>query len=391
MRSMYSFLAEGDEFVPPSSKDFVLPPIFGDNPYTTKPIFLVFLSVLVLSIFFVMASRKASIVPSKLQFAGESVYAYVRNDLGKEIIGHEFMRFVPYLFTLFTFILVNNWFGIIPMLQFPTMSRISFAYVLGIITFVVFHYVGIRHHGIVKYMKDILFMPGVPKPVYILLTPIEVATYLIVRPLTISLRLFANMFAGHLLLMIFILGGEHLLEGAIGLKLVSPFAFAFGIALTFFEFLVQCLQAYIFTLLTALYIGGAIAEELVEFFAEPRNLAADLRKQRGLAQQFIQVALMEGMAGCCPAYIEGVFADRQLAGLLSQVVHALHQVAERGVDFATLLGEGVVLQQPLPKLAAQVANGGQVDDLQAQALLECGFIQGFTGQQAVGEHEDFGA
>ncbi len=261
MRSMYSFLAEGDEFVPPSSKDFVLPPIFGDNPYTTKPIFLALLSVVILSIFFVMASRKAAIVPSKLQFAGESVYAYVRNDLGKDIIGHEFMRFVPYLFTLFTFILTNNVFGIVPLLQFPTMSRISFAYVLGIITFVVFHYVGIRHHGIFKYMKDILFMPGVPKPVYILLTPIEVATYLIVRPLTISLRLFANMFAGHLLLMIFILGGEHLLQGAIGLKLVSPFAFAFGIALTFFEFLVQCLQAYIFTLLTALYIGGAIADE----------------------------------------------------------------------------------------------------------------------------------
>jgi F-type H+-transporting ATPase subunit a len=258
---MYSFLAEGDEFVPPSSRDFVLPPIFGDNPYSTKPIYLVFLSVILLSLFFVMASRKAAIVPSKMQFAGETVYAYVRNELGRDIIGHEFMRFVPYLFSLFTFILVNNWFGIIPMLQFPTMSRISFAYVLGIITFAVFHYVGIRHHGIIKYLKDILFMPGVPKPVYILLTPIEVATYLIVRPLTLSLRLFANMFAGHLLLMIFILGGEHLLQGAITLKLVSPFAFAFGIALTFFEFLVQCLQAYIFTLLTALYIGGALADE----------------------------------------------------------------------------------------------------------------------------------
>lgn len=261
MRSITSLRAEGAEFVPPSSKDFVLPPIFGDNAYTTKPIFLVLLSVVLLSVFFIAASRKAAIVPSKLQFAGESVYAYVRNDLGKDIIGHEFMRFVPYLFTLFTFILTNNIFGIVPLLQFPTMSRISFAYVLGIITFVVFHYVGIRHHGIFKYLKDILFMPGVPKPVYILLTPIEIATYLIVRPLTISLRLFANMFAGHLLLLIFILGGEHLLQGAIGLKLVSPFAFAFGIGLTFFEFLVQCLQAYIFTLLTALYIGGALADE----------------------------------------------------------------------------------------------------------------------------------
>jgi F-type H+-transporting ATPase subunit a len=106
-----------------------------------------------------------------------------------------------------------------------------------------------------------MFMPGVPKPVYILLTPIEIATYFLVRPLTLSLRLFANMFAGHLLLLVFILGGEHLLQGVIGLKLVSPFAFAFGIGLTFFEFMVQCLQAYIFTLLTALYIAGALADE----------------------------------------------------------------------------------------------------------------------------------
>ena len=261
MLSLVRSSAEGGGFVPPGAKDFELPPIFGDNAYTTKPIFLVILSVILVSIFFLAASRKALVVPSKLQFAGESVYSYVRNELGRDIIGPEFMRFVPYLFTLFTFILTNNIFGIVPLLQFPTMSRISFAYALGIITFVVFHYVGIRHHGVFKYVKDILFMPGVPKPVYILLTPIEIATYLIVRPLTLSLRLFANMFAGHLLLLIFILGGEHLLQGVIGLKLVSPFAFAFGIGITFFEFLVQCLQAYIFTLLTALYIAGALADE----------------------------------------------------------------------------------------------------------------------------------
>jgi F-type H+-transporting ATPase subunit a len=261
VRALLALSAEGEEFVPPSSKDFVLPPIFGDNAFTTKPIFLIGLSVILISIFFVLSARKAAIVPSKFQFAGELVYGFVRKDLGEEILGHEFKRFMPYLFSLFTFILTNNIFGIVPFIQFPTFSRISFAYVLGIITFIVFHYVGVRKQGIVKYVKDILFMPGVPKPVYILLTPIEIATYLIVRPLTISLRLFANMFAGHLLLMIFILGGEHLLQGAIGLKLVSPFAFAFGIALTFFEFLVQCLQAYIFTLLTALYIAGGLADE----------------------------------------------------------------------------------------------------------------------------------
>jgi F-type H+-transporting ATPase subunit a len=163
---MFSFRAEGDEFIPPSSKDFVLPPIFGDNEFTTKPIFLVIFSVIIISIFFIAASRKASIVPSKLQFAGESVYAYVRNDLGKDIIGHEFMRFVPYLFTLFVFILTNNIFGIVPLIQFPTMSRISFAYVLGIITFGVFHYVGIRHHGIFKYIKDILRSKTISEVIY---------------------------------------------------------------------------------------------------------------------------------------------------------------------------------------------------------------------------------
>ena len=261
MRSLVRLSAEGEGFVPPSSNDFNLPPIFGDSAYTTKPIFMVFFSVILISVFFIAASRKAAIVPSKLQFAGESIYAFVRNDLARDVIGHEFMRFVPYLFTLFTFILTNNIFGIVPLLQFPAMSRVSFPYVLAIFTFVIFHYVGIRKQGLGKYLKEIMFMPGVPKPVYILLTPIELATFFLVRPLTLSLRLFANMFAGHLLLLVFILGGDHLLKGVIGLKLVSPFAFAFGIGLTFFEFMVQCLQAYIFTLLTALYIAGALADE----------------------------------------------------------------------------------------------------------------------------------
>jgi F-type H+-transporting ATPase subunit a len=253
--------AEGEGFVPPSSKDFELPPIFGDNVYTTKPILLVFLSVILISAFFILSARKAAVVPSKFQFAGESVYSFVRENLAKEVIGHDFMRFVPYLFTLFTFILVNNLFGIIPLIQFPTMSHVSFPYILALSTYLVFHYVGVRKQGAFKYFKEILFMPGVPKAAYILITPLELLTFFVVRPLTLSLRLFANMFAGHLLLLVFILGGEHLFQGVIGLKLISPFAFIIGIVLTFFEFMVQCLQAYIFTLLAALYIAGALADE----------------------------------------------------------------------------------------------------------------------------------
>jgi F-type H+-transporting ATPase subunit a len=257
----FAFAESGDEFVPPSTADFNLPPVFAGNEFTTKPILLVFFSVILISVFFIMASRKALVVPNKLQFAGESVYAFVRNGIGKDIIGHEFMRFVPFLFTLFTFILTNNIFGIVPLLQFPTMSHVSFPYVLAMFSFVAFHWVGVKKQGLFKYLKGIAFMPGVPKAVYILLTPIEIATFFLVRPLTLSLRLFANMFAGHLLLLVFILGGEHMLQGGIFLKLISPFAFAFGIGMTFFEFMVQCLQAYIFTLLTALFIAGALADE----------------------------------------------------------------------------------------------------------------------------------
>lgn len=248
-------------FQPPSSADFVFSPFFGNSVYLTKPIALIFLSVIAISVFFVVSARKAAIVPSRLQFAGESVYTFVRNGLGRDIIGHDFARFVPYLFTLFTFILVNNLFGIVPLLQFPSMSRFGFPLVLALITFFVFHAVGIKRKGLGPYLKEIMFMPGIPKFVYIILTPLELVAFFVTRPVTLAVRLFANMFAGHLLLLVFVLGGDYLLHGVIGLKLISPFAFAIGIALTFFEFMVQCLQAYIFTLLTALYIAGALADE----------------------------------------------------------------------------------------------------------------------------------
>ena len=168
MRAFVKLHAAGEGFVPPSTNDFNLPPIIDSITWLTKPVLLVFLSVVLVSVFFLLSSRKAAVVPSKLQFAGESIYAFVRNDLARDVIGHEFMRFVPYLFTLFTFVLTNNLFGIVPFLQFPAMSHVAFPYVLAIFSFGVFHYVGIRKHGAIKYLKEIAFMPGVPKPVYIL-------------------------------------------------------------------------------------------------------------------------------------------------------------------------------------------------------------------------------
>ncbi|MFM7499914.1 MAG: F0F1 ATP synthase subunit A [Actinomycetota bacterium] len=252
--------AEEGGFNPPGAKDFQFPPVFGESLYFTKPVFLCIFSVIVIATFFIASSRKAAVVPNRFQFAGEAVYGFVRNSIGKDVIGHDFLKYVPFLFSLFTFILVNNIFGIIPFIQFPTMSRIGFPIAITIFVFVVFHYVGMRHQGVGKYLKEIAFMPDIPKPVYLILTPIEILTYFVTRPLTLSLRLFANMFAGHLLLLVFTIGGEHLLHGDLILKIFSPFSFAFAIGLTFFELGIQCLQAYIFTLLTALYIAGALAD-----------------------------------------------------------------------------------------------------------------------------------
>jgi len=134
--------------------------------------------------------------------------------------------------------------------------------VLALFSWIIFNYVGIKKHGVYQYFKQMMFPPGVPKPVYILLAPIEFISTVIVRPVTLALRLFANMFAGHLLLLVFILGGEYMLHNEVlFLNLMAPLAFGMGIVLTFFEALVQVLQAYIFTLLTALYIAGALADE----------------------------------------------------------------------------------------------------------------------------------
>ncbi len=250
--------SEVEKFAPPSSRDFEFPPIFGA---VTKPMVLVVLAAVLVAVFYYLSARKSAVVPSKLQFAGEGVYGFVRNEVGRDVIGHDFMRYVPFLATLFSFILVNNIFGIIPLIQFPPMSRISYPAVLAILTWLLFMGIGIGKKGPWGFFKDMMFPPGVPKPVYILLAPIEFVSTVLVRPLTLALRLFANMFAGHLLLLVFILGGEHLLTSGGFLAAISPLAFLLGIVLTFFEFLVQCLQAYIFTLLTALYIAGSLADE----------------------------------------------------------------------------------------------------------------------------------
>jgi F-type H+-transporting ATPase subunit a len=254
-----------ETFTPPGPGDFDLPPIFGDQAgLFTKPQFLLVIAAVLVFAFFVIASRKTAMVPSKLQYAGEQAYGFVRNSIARDVIGTpDFMKFVPWLVATFYFILLNNLFGIIPFIQFPSFSRASFAYGLAALVWILYNGLGIGKHGFIGYLKHVTVPAGISGPILILIVPLEFFSTVIVRPITLALRLFANMFAGHLLLILFTLGAEYLIfeTDKFFYKPVGVVAFILAIAISFLELLVQFLQAYVFTLLTAMYIQGALAEE----------------------------------------------------------------------------------------------------------------------------------
>ncbi|WP_020575217.1 F0F1 ATP synthase subunit A [Actinopolymorpha alba] len=251
----------GGSFVPPGPASFDLPPVIAG---VTKPMMLVLLSAIIIVGFLMLTSRRAAVVPGRWQYAGEMAYGFVRNGIARDVIGGtEYLKFVPFFVAMFFFVLVNNLFATIPVVQFPTFSHAGYAYALAIISWIVYNTVGIRKHGFLGYLKHSTIPSGVPVAIYPLIIPMEFASNIIFRPITLALRLFANMFAGHLLIMLFALGAEFLLIEASGLiaKPAGVLTFAFGIAIAFLEILVQVLQAYVFTFLTAMYIAGALAEE----------------------------------------------------------------------------------------------------------------------------------
>jgi len=260
----YTLLAaEGSQFESPGPGDFEYPPIFGEGTFFTKPMLIIVVATVLVAVLFFLAARRAAAVPGKGQFMGESIYGFVRNGIALDTMGREGLRFAPYLATLFAFIVTLNISGIIPFVQFPATSRIAIPLFLAVISCVIFNTIGIRRQGFLGYFKNMMFPPGIPKLVYVLLAPIELVSTVIIRPLTLMLRLTFNMFAGHLVLLLFILGGEFLLlekGGLVGIA-AGSISLLGSIVLTFFEGFVQILQAYVFVLLTALYIGGAMSEE----------------------------------------------------------------------------------------------------------------------------------
>ncbi len=211
--------------------------------------------------FFFMATRRAGLIPNRVQSTAEVLYEFV-SDLVRDTIGTEGRKFFPYVFTLFLWILIANLFGLIPSLPgtpaathvFTTTSHLIVTLSLALLTIFIVLVYGLWKNG-AKFFK--LFAPsGVPIWLMPVLVPVEVISFLS-RPLSLAIRLFANMFAGHVILKLFA-GFIVSLLGAGGAFMVFGIAPLLGaIAVTALEFLVAALQAYIFAILTCIYLRDA--------------------------------------------------------------------------------------------------------------------------------------
>jgi len=211
---------------------------------------------------FSQAVKVGNVVPGRFQLLGELSLNFVRKSIAHEQLGEkDGDRFLPLLTTIFFMVLGMNLTGIIPFANIAGTSVIGVPLVLAAAAYVTFIYAGIKRHGM-KFFKNALFPQGVPPAFYVLVTPIELLSTFILRPVTLALRLLMNMVAGHLLLVLCFSATQFFFFEADGLfRLFGAGTLLFGFAFTLFELLVSVLQAYVFTLLTTVYIQLALSDE----------------------------------------------------------------------------------------------------------------------------------
>jgi F-type H+-transporting ATPase subunit a len=225
-----------------------------------RTIVLILLATAAAALLFVVAFTNAKIVPGKVQLVAETIVEFIREQIVLQIIGPDGLRFVPLLVTMFMFIWFNNLLEITPGVNFPTTSRIALPMFLAAISYVLFVFLGLRHHGL-GYLKNVALPPGVPKLIYLLLTPIELVSTFVLRPFTLAIRLFANMVAGHILLTIVFLASHAFFYPKWPGAIVGVLTAVAGPLAVGFEFFIASLQAYIFVILTSVYISGALHPE----------------------------------------------------------------------------------------------------------------------------------
>lgn len=220
--------------------------ILGVDVSFTNSSFYMLLAVASIMAFQHFGTRQPAVVPGRFQSMVEMSYEFIV-DMLKETVGHEGMRYFPMIFSLFMFVLMANLIGMIPF-SFTVTSHIIVTFALAMLVFVTVTIIGFWKHGL-GFLK-MFFPEGTPLAVAPILIPIEIISYLM-RPITLSVRLFANMLAGHIILKVF--AGFAIALGVFG---VAPIAI--NIAVTGFEFFVACIQAYIFTILSCLYLNDAL-------------------------------------------------------------------------------------------------------------------------------------
>ena len=238
--------------------------LLKDTPFeVNKVVLLMWVSAAIVFLMFWAAGRAAGrgrLVPTGMQSIVESGIDFVRNDIILQTMGPAGLGWTPFLVTMFFFIFFTNIWEIIPGIQFPVNARMALPAFMALLVWVIFNVVGIRAQGLRGYFKSMLFPPGVPKALLPLVALIEFISTVFVRPFSLAVRLFANMLAGHLLLVTFAVLCAALWT-AKPVAVILPLPFAMLILLTAFEILVAVLQAFIFTILAAVYIGGAMHPE----------------------------------------------------------------------------------------------------------------------------------
>ncbi|WEV78341.1 F0F1 ATP synthase subunit A [Janibacter cremeus] len=253
----------GESYQPPTPEIFWQPLFEVGGLTITNQMAWAAIITAVLSFAMIALSKRAAVLPSKGQWLFEGFYNFPRNSIARDMIGtKEFRRFVPLLFTLFTMVLFYNLAGSFFLTMNPVSGKVAFPIALTLVVYVVYHWVGIQRMGLGGYFKHMI-PPGLPGWIVPFVFLLELVTYLITRPLTLALRLFGNMFAGHMVIYLFVTGAFFFLLHGDGvlLRLLSLPTFAMAGVMVLFEILVQFLQAFVFALLAASYIAGAVAEE----------------------------------------------------------------------------------------------------------------------------------
>jgi len=230
-----------------------LPALFGIDLSITNEVVLLWIAALVCFVALTAACRRRAMVASgTLQNLAEALIEFIDHSAGQEILGKQAARWSTFLLTLFFFILTANLMALVPLPSHvkAMTSNISVTAALALIVFATTVGVSIRHHGVIGFLAHFA-PPGLPLPVRILAFPIEVISWL-ARPLSLAVRLFANMLAGHALILIFL--------GMAGSAawFLKPLPYAGAVIMSVFELLVGFLQAFIFTLLAGMYIKDAI-------------------------------------------------------------------------------------------------------------------------------------